>query len=71
MGRAGHAQEPSLEVRVREPQLQRGVVRTNCIDCLDRTNVAQFCVGRCVLKLQLAALGYTSTSDGLEVQRVA
>jgi len=24
---------------------QRGVVRTNCIDCLDRTNVAQFCIG--------------------------
>ena len=26
-------------------QLQRGVLRSNCIDCLDRTNVAQFAVG--------------------------
>ncbi|EOD22156.1 hypothetical protein EMIHUDRAFT_450701 [Emiliania huxleyi CCMP1516] len=41
----------------RVPHRQSGVVRTNCIDCLDRTNVAQFCIGRCVLKQQLAALG--------------
>ena len=25
--------------------LQRGIMRCNCIDSLDRTNVAQFCVG--------------------------
>ena len=36
---------------------QRGVLRTNCIDCLDRTNVAQFSVGVHALGLQLAALG--------------
>ena len=24
-----------------EPQVQNGVARTNCIDCLDRTNVTQ------------------------------
>ena len=40
--------------------LQRGVVRTNCIDCLDRTNVAQFCVGRTLLRQQLMALGWVS-----------
>jgi hypothetical protein len=29
------------------PELvQTGILRTNCIDCLDRTNVAQFCFGR-------------------------
>ena len=39
------------------PRRQSGVVRTNCIDCLDRTNVAQFCIGRCVFKQQLMALG--------------
>lgn len=50
-------------------QLQRGVVRTNCIDCLDRTNVAQFCVGRCLLQRQLCALGfsYSAAVHGLEV----
>lgn len=38
-------------------QLQCGVVRTNCIDSLDRTNAAQFCVGKGALALQLQALG--------------
>jgi hypothetical protein len=36
---------------------QRGVLRTNCIDCLDRTNVAQFSVGVHALGVQLAAMG--------------
>ena len=26
--------------------LQHGVARTNCVDCLDRTNVAQFGIGK-------------------------
>lgn len=37
--------------------IQRGIVRTNCIDCLDRTNVAQFSVGRTLLRHQLVDLG--------------
>ena len=47
--------------------LQRGLVRTNCIDCLDRTNVAQFCVGRLLLRQQLATLGFVLASEVLEV----
>ena len=47
--------------------LQRGVVRTNCIDCLDRTNVAQFAVGRTLLRQQLLTLGFVLSSDVLEV----
>ncbi|CEM34996.1 unnamed protein product [Vitrella brassicaformis CCMP3155] len=39
-------------------RVQTGVMRTNCVDCLDRTNVAQFFVGRCVLAHQLAALAF-------------
>uniref|UniRef100_A0A3B3D9I6 FIG4 phosphoinositide 5-phosphatase n=1 Tax=Oryzias melastigma TaxID=30732 RepID=A0A3B3D9I6_ORYME len=31
--------------------------RTNCVDCLDRTNTAQFMVGKCALAYQLYALG--------------
>ncbi|KAF3163708.1 phosphatidylinositol-3,5-bisphosphate 5-phosphatase [Orbilia oligospora] len=38
-------------------QLQRGVCRTNCIDCLDRTNAAQFVIGKRALGMQLKALG--------------
>uniref|UniRef100_A0A3P9KQH1 FIG4 phosphoinositide 5-phosphatase n=1 Tax=Oryzias latipes TaxID=8090 RepID=A0A3P9KQH1_ORYLA len=30
-------------------RLQTGVLRTNCVDCLDRTNTAQFMVGKCAL----------------------
>ncbi|KAI9032884.1 SacI homology domain-containing protein [Phycomyces nitens] len=36
---------------------QHGVLRTNCIDCLDRTNAAQFLMGKCALGHQLYALG--------------
>uniref|UniRef100_A0A2C9JCI4 SAC domain-containing protein n=1 Tax=Biomphalaria glabrata TaxID=6526 RepID=A0A2C9JCI4_BIOGL len=36
---------------------QSGAVRTNCVDCLDRTNTAQFALGRSALAYQLYALG--------------
>ena len=36
---------------------QTGVLRVNCVDCLDRTNTAQFIAGKCVLGYQLYALG--------------
>ena len=36
---------------------QSGIIRTNCIDCLDRTNVAQFCIGRVALDRQMDMLG--------------
>ncbi|XP_026856708.1 polyphosphoinositide phosphatase [Electrophorus electricus] len=38
-------------------RIQSGVLRTNCVDCLDRTNTAQFMVGKCALAYQLYALG--------------
>lgn len=37
--------------------LQHGVARTNCIDCLDRTNAAQFIIGKNALGRQLQTLG--------------
>ena len=36
---------------------QNGVVRTNCMDCLDRTNVVQSLIARFVLEKQLKVLG--------------
>lgn len=39
------------------PKIQNGVARTNCIDCLDRTNAAQFVIGKRALGHQLHALG--------------
>lgn len=38
-------------------QIQNGVARTNCIDCLDRTNAAQFVIGKRALGYQLHSLG--------------
>ncbi|KAF0696406.1 Aste57867_12824 [Aphanomyces stellatus] len=40
---------------------QHGVLRTNCIDCLDRTNVAQFSVAMRALGQQLYAMGIRNT----------
>ncbi|KAL9245477.1 hypothetical protein vseg_019124 [Gypsophila vaccaria] len=39
-----------------KPRFQSGVLRTNCIDCLDRTNVAQYAYGLEALGRQLQAL---------------
>ncbi|KAG2005981.1 polyphosphoinositide phosphatase [Coprinopsis cinerea AmutBmut pab1-1] len=38
-------------------KLQNGICRINCVDCLDRTNAAQFVFGKRVLGHQLYALG--------------
>ncbi|XP_074566379.1 phosphoinositide phosphatase SAC2-like isoform X2 [Curcuma longa] len=38
-------------------KFQKGILRTNCIDCLDRTNVAQYAFGLAALGHQLHAVG--------------
>ena len=48
-------------------EAQTGVIRTNCVDCLDRTNTAQFAVGLCALGFQLSALGVVS-NPRLEIE---
>ncbi|KAF8406705.1 hypothetical protein HHK36_008797 [Tetracentron sinense] len=42
---------------------QLGVVRTNCIDCLDRTNVTQSMIGRKMLESQLHRIGVFSADE--------
>jgi hypothetical protein len=37
-------------------RIQTGIIRTNCIDCLDLTNAAQFVIGMRALGVQLHAL---------------
>ncbi|CAH1448864.1 unnamed protein product [Lactuca virosa] len=51
---------------VRAPIFQKGILRTNCIDCLDRTNVAQYAYGLAALGHQLHALE-AITSSKLEL----
>ena len=36
------------------------MLRVNCVDCLDRTNTAQFIAGKIALGYQLYALGLLS-----------
>lgn len=49
-----------------ETKLQEGVIRTNCIDCLDRTNAAQFIICKEALSLQLTSLGLIPKSTSLD-----
>lgn len=42
---------------VQEVKLQQGVFRTNCLDCLDRTNLAQSLIALDLLPTQLHHLG--------------
>ncbi|MCJ1396760.1 phosphatidylinositol-3,5-bisphosphate 5-phosphatase [Xylographa bjoerkii] len=44
-------------------KMQNGIARTNCIDCLDRTNAAQFVIGKLALGHQLHALGIISDTS--------
>ncbi|KAJ4824555.1 actin cytoskeleton and mitosis protein [Turnera subulata] len=46
---------------IKPPMFQKGVLRTNCIDCLDRTNVAQYAYGLAALGQQLYTLGLIDT----------
>ncbi|KAG6916548.1 hypothetical protein DXG01_006431 [Tephrocybe rancida] len=43
--------------------LQNGICRTNCVDCLDRTNAAQFVLGKRALGHQLYALGVVESPE--------
>jgi hypothetical protein len=41
---------------------QKGVFRTNCMDCLDRTNVVQSVIARQILLQWLSKLGVMTKS---------
>ncbi|KJE90593.1 SACM1L protein [Capsaspora owczarzaki ATCC 30864] len=47
---------------------QNGVFRTNCADCLDRTNVVQSMIARLVLQRQLQELGVIAPGELVEQQ---
>jgi len=38
-------------------ELQKGIIRSNCVDCLDRTNVFQQVIGTAVMVSQLRSMG--------------
>jgi hypothetical protein len=53
---------------VKVDSLQMGVLRTNCIDCLDRTNVVQSVFARKILTLQLEKLGILAQGERIHDQ---
>jgi hypothetical protein len=69
-----HALRPSLEgqgffhmdAAGRVERRQVGVVRVNCMDCLDRTNVVQSVLARWSLRRQVEALREGGVEDGEE-----
>ncbi|KAI4344657.1 hypothetical protein L6164_011856 [Bauhinia variegata] len=54
---SGGSNDANGNYSIKPPMFQSGVLRTNCIDCLDRTNVAQYAYGLAALGQQLHALG--------------
>lgn len=48
--------------------LQKSVVRTNCMDCLDRTNVVQSTLALWILKNQLQKIGINSIDANFQFQ---
>ncbi|KAF9023437.1 hypothetical protein BDZ89DRAFT_1069917 [Hymenopellis radicata] len=47
-------------------QLQRGIVRTNCMDNLDRTNVVQGTIAKWTLNKQLQSLGIIASGSTID-----
>ena len=57
-----------LDSRKHQPlKLQTGTARTNCMDNLDRTNVAQAAFAKWTLNKQLQSLGIFNESETVEV----
>lgn len=48
---------------------QEGAVRTNCMDCLDRTNVVQSVIGQWMLERQLHSFGQSIPNEFQPVYR--
>lgn len=59
---SGTGSASSSDYGAKPLMFQKGVLRTNCIDCLDRTNVAQYAYGLAALGFQLNALGVLESS---------
>ncbi|EPQ61008.1 hypothetical protein GLOTRDRAFT_53684 [Gloeophyllum trabeum ATCC 11539] len=56
-----------LDATSTEPiQVQKGVVRTNCMDNLDRTNVTQAAIAKWTLNRQLRVIGVLKDDDSID-----
>eukprot|EP00605_Chrysophyceae_sp_TOSAG23-4_P000841 GSChrysophyteH1.ASY1.ANO1.932.1 assembled CDS len=51
--------------------MQKGILRVNCVDCLDRTNIAQFVYAKTALEQQCNALGLQPSDTDIAKFNVA
>ncbi|KAI1819550.1 SacI homology domain-containing protein [Xylaria intraflava] len=58
LGRGVERAGSTVELNGQVTRKQDGVLRTNCMDCLDRTNVCQSSFGKFLLELQLREEGF-------------
>ena len=56
---------PDVLTEVPFTVVKTGILRVNCIDCLDRTNTAQFMLGLNALRVQLYVLGVIERPEQL------
>ncbi|XP_061361914.1 phosphoinositide phosphatase SAC2-like isoform X2 [Gastrolobium bilobum] len=63
VGNCYYSGDEIKDYSVKPQMLQAGVLRTNCIDCLDRTNVAQYAYGLAALGHQLQILGFMESPN--------
>lgn len=60
-----HSTSPSIGAETTVLARQSGVTRSNCMDCLDRTNVSQSALGKWALDKQLRAAGVLSVKESV------
>lgn len=58
----GIAQQTQMQTKAK----QSGVVRSNCMDCLDRTNVSQSALGKWAATEQLRSVGVLNEKEKIE-----
>lgn len=56
----------STSAQVQVVAKQNGVIRSNCMDCLDRTNVTQSALGKWALNRQLRSAGVLSVKESVD-----
>lgn len=56
------------ETSTKPSHRQTGVIRSNCMDCLDRTNVAQAALGKDALQRQLRSTGVLGYKENIDDQ---
>jgi hypothetical protein len=61
-----HVKVTDHETKAKPSHRQTGVIRSNCMDCLDRTNVAQAALAKDAMQRQLRSTGVLSHKENID-----